>query len=68
MNQLGNLAIICAQRKDTLLQILNGTATVHVGAGPDKRYISADWHDNAKINDIIFELNYGKYAERGGAK
>ena len=36
MKQLGNLAIICAQRKSVLLQIQGGMASVFVGAGPNR--------------------------------
>ena len=36
MKQLGNLAIICAQRQSVLLQIQGGMASIFVGAGPDR--------------------------------
>lgn len=61
MNQLGNLAVICAQRKDVLFQVLNGHASVCVGHGPEKSMMCANWKDNDKIGKIIFELNFGKY-------
>ena len=63
MKQLGNLALVCARRSDTLLQILDGTATVHVGRGPDRTVMSADWHDDGKIMEFIFELNHGRFRE-----
>lgn len=66
MKQLGNLAIVCARKKSVLLQIFEGTATVHVGRGPSKSSMSADWQDDDKINEIIHKLNFGKYAEKKG--
>ena len=63
MKQLGNLAIVCAQRKDTLLQMLNGNVCVHLGSGHDRTVLSAEWDDDAKITAMIHELNFGKYKE-----
>lgn len=63
MMQLGNLAVVCAQKKDVSLQIYQGVATVHVGRGEDKSTYSSDWQDNNKINNIIYELNHGKYKD-----
>jgi len=63
MKQLGNLAIVCAKRRDTLLQILDGTATVHVGRGPDRATLSADWNDDGRIMEFILELNHGRFRE-----
>jgi len=66
MKQLGNLALICARRRDALLQVSNGRATVFVGTGPDRCAIAAEWNDDARIERMIYELNYGKYAEKKG--
>lgn len=63
MKQLGNLAIVCAQRKNVLLQVLDGKATVHVGAGPDKAVLATGWDNDKEILDMIRELNFGKYRE-----
>ena len=63
MKQLGNLAIVCARRRDTLLQVLDGTVTVHVGHGPARAVLSADWQDDAKISEFIHELNHGRFRE-----
>lgn len=63
MKQLGNLAIICAQRKDILLQMLNGNVTIHLGSGPGRNLLSAEWDDDVRISAIIHELNFGKYKE-----
>lgn len=64
MKQLGNLANICAQRKNTLLQIFNGKVSVYVGCGPDRVVLSADWHDDEKIMQFIMELNHGRLKEK----
>jgi len=63
MKQLGNLAIVCALRRDTLLQVLDGTVTVHVVRGPDRTVLCADWHDDEKITQYILELNHGRFRE-----
>lgn len=31
MKQIGNLAIVCAQRPDVLMQIYGGTVSIHAG-------------------------------------
>jgi hypothetical protein len=63
MKQLGNLAIICACRWDTLLQVLDGTVTVHAGRGSERAVMTADWADDERISEIIRELNFGRFAE-----
>lgn len=63
MKQLGNLAIVCAKRKDTLLQMLNGNVAIHLGDVPNRAVLSAEWDDDEKIAAIIHELNFGKYKE-----
>ena len=63
MKQIGNLASICARRNNVLFQTLDRWITVHVGQGPDKKILSAAWNDDKKINEIIMELNFGKYSE-----
>jgi hypothetical protein len=62
MKQLGNLVIVCAQRPNTLFQLFDGIATVSVGEGSARRTYCAEWHDNAKIANIINELNFGENA------
>ena len=65
MRQAGNLAIVvCARQDDVSLQILNGKVSVFAGHGPDRASMSADWRDDNKINEIIHELNYGKYQQK----
>lgn len=64
MKQLGNLAIVCAQRPDVILHIHNGQVFVHVGAGPERARLHTKWDNDAKIDHIIYELNFGKYREK----
>ena len=63
MKQLGNLAIIAAQREDMLFQLLNGEVTIFFGSGPDRTSLSALWNDDEQIDKIIYELNFGKWEE-----
>lgn len=64
MKQLGNLAIVCAKRPDVILHIHNGQVFVHVGVGPDRARLHTKWDNDAKIDHIIYELNFGKYREK----
>ena len=64
MKQLGNLAVVCAKKKDVLLQIHNGVVSVHYGAGPTRETATAKWDDDAAISAIVYELNFGKCAEQ----
>ena len=63
MKQIGNLAIICASKNDVLFQLLDGQVTVYVGQGPARTSMSAHWADDTKINNMIYELNFGRCAE-----
>ena len=62
MKQLGNLAIVCARRPETLLLVCNGRIAVHVGQGPDRTSMCAAWDDDEQISRIIYELNFGKHS------
>ena len=62
MKQIGNLAVVCAKRPDVLLQIYEETVSVYVNFGPERTYMMAAWDDDAKISQIIHELNHGKFA------
>lgn len=64
MKQLGNLAVVCAKKKDVLLQIHNGVVSVHYGAGPARETATARWDDDEAISAIVYELNFGKGAEQ----
>ena len=61
MKQLGNLAIVCAKRPDVLMQLHSGQVAVHVGEGPDRAVLCCAWDNDADIDDMIRELNFGKY-------
>lgn len=63
MKQLGNLAIVCAQRKNVLLQMLNGNVCIHLVTSPERSVLSAEWDDDTTITAIIHELNFGEYKE-----
>lgn len=63
MKQLGNLAIVCARRKNLVFQILDGTVAIHLGEGPQRQVLSTEWDDDERITSIIHELNFGKYKE-----
>lgn len=65
MKQLGNLAIVCATKKDVLLQIHNGVVSVHYGAGPTRETATVKWDDDTAISQIVKNLNFGKYVEQG---
>lgn len=64
MKQLGNLALVCARRPDVLMQIQGSAVSVHVGAGPERASLRTAWDDDAQIDHIIRELNFGKYAAK----
>ena len=61
MKQLGNLAIVCAKRRDVLIQILNGNAMVFIGSGPERAMLSTKWDDDDGVDRIIHALNYGEH-------
>ena len=65
MKQLGNLAIIAAQRKDLCLSIYDGKATVHMGCGPEKKQITVNWGDDEAISRLTYALNHGEYKQDG---
>lgn len=62
MKQIGNLAVICAQRNDVLMQIYGARISVYVGEGPERECVCLDWNDDDLILDLIQDLNFGKYA------
>ena len=62
MKQLGNLAVVCAQRPDVLMQIYGSEVSVHVGEGPERAVLSTKGDDDETIQSIIRELNFGRYA------
>ena len=63
MKQLGNLALVCARRPETLMQIYGGQVSVFIGIGPERTVLSTNWDDDEKIGHIIYELNFGKFRD-----
>lgn len=43
MKQLGNLALVCVRRPEVLKQLRGGTVSVHVGEGPKRAALCAEW-------------------------
>ena len=68
MKQRGNLALVCANRSDVLLQIQRGTVCFSIGMGTQMETISLAWDDDEKITALVRELNFGRYpnTENGG--
>ncbi len=63
MKQLGNLAIVCAQRPEVLMTVFNGNVNICLGNGPDRKILTVPWNSDAEISRIVYELNFGKYAK-----
>ena len=63
MKQVGNLSIVCATKKNVLLQLHNGIVSVHYGDGPTRETATAKWDDDEAIRAIVRKLNFGKGAE-----
>lgn len=68
MKQLGNLAMVCAQRPEVLMQIYDGEVSVHVGSGPKRTALHTSWNNDAEISRIIHELNFGAHALQNTCK
>ena len=64
MKQIGNLAIVCAQRKDATLRIEQGRAMVLLDGTYAPTAFSADWDDDETILSVIHELNFGNCAPK----
>ena len=60
MKQLGNLAIVCAHRKDVTLRIEQGRVLVMLDGTYASTAFSADWDDDETILSVIHELNFGR--------
>lgn len=63
MKQLGNLAVVCAQRPDVLMQIEGNLVRIYVGKVLIHAAITTTWDDDEKIQSIIHELNFGRYSK-----
>ena len=64
MEQVGNLAVVCAIRPDQLLRISGGYVAVHIDHGSSRAIKTARCDDDAKINGIIHEINFGILAKK----
>lgn len=62
MKQLGNLAIVCAQRENTLLMVQHGRIKVVTYRHGGYITLHADWDDDDAISAIIRDLNFGRFA------
>lgn len=62
LKRLGELAHICAAYPNAMMQIYDGTVSVHIGEGPFRKSLVADLNNEMEINKIIYDLKYGKYA------
>lgn len=68
MEQLGNLMILCAQRRDAVLWMQEGAVHVCVGNGALSKVFSARNEDETMIRKITNELKTGAYAPSGCAR
>ena len=66
MKQLGNLAIVCAQRQDIVLLLQRGKVSVYSETLAEPSRLSAAWDNDAEIEKIIHELNFGVFAAKKG--
>ena len=64
MKELGNLAILCAQRTEVQMQVQNGQVSVCIDAEPARVTLHTQWDNDAEIEHIIHELNFGKYRSK----
>jgi hypothetical protein len=64
VKELGNLAVICAGRKDVMLMLYEGAALLFIGKPPDCKAFRADCSNEKKIEGLIHELNFGTLSER----
>ena len=56
MKQLGNLAVICAQRPELLMQLVLVQAK-------NRAAMEAAWNDDTRIEKMIYELNFGAFSK-----
>ena len=61
MKQIGNLAIVCAQRRSVQFTMENGEVRVTIRNFPGTPSFYLRWDDEKKIAEVIYELNFGKY-------
>ena len=68
MKQIGNLAIVCAQRKDVIMILDRGKVAVVAGNATDSETRHVSWDDDNAIAEIIHALNFGEMSEKGNVK
>ena len=56
MKQLGNLAVICAQRPE----LRDGLVSVQA---KNRAAMEAVWNDDTRIEKMIYELNFGAFSK-----
>ena len=56
MKQLGNLAVICAQRPE----LRGGLVLVQA---KNRAAMEAAWNDDTRIEKMIYELNFGAFSK-----
>lgn len=61
MKELGNLAIVCAQRPDVLVQIHSGMVSVRMCS---ELILRTRWDNDEEIRRTIRELNFGTYRRK----
>ena len=64
MKQIGNLAIVCARRKDVTPRIEQGRVMVLLDDTYAPTAFFTDWDDDDTILSIIHELNFGHCAPK----
>ena len=60
MKQLGNLAVICAQRPELLMQLRDGLVLVQA---KNRAAMEAAWNDDTRIEKMIYELKFGAFSK-----
>lgn len=60
MKQLGNLAVICAQRPELHQQLRGGLVLVQA---KNRATMEAALNDDARIEKMIYELNFGAFSK-----
>lgn len=68
MKQLGNLAIVCAQRRSVELWMENREVRITIHSFPGSPSLYLRWDDDKKIEEVIHELNFGRYAAQNVGK
>lgn len=68
MKQLGNLAMVCAQRPEVLMMLYGGEAVVYVFDGSGRAVMDCAFDNDTEISRIVCKLNFGRYAPQNMGK